>query len=93
MRMRQYVLLLICVLAATPASAQARESALQDEAVKWLQAYLRVDTINPPGNEAAGVQFFKAILDAEGIAVRDGGIGAGPRQYLGAPRRAAISRR
>ena len=44
-----------------------RREALPDEAVKWLQAYLRVDTINPPGNEAAGVQFFKAILDAEGI--------------------------
>ena len=33
----------------------------------WLQSYIRVDTINPPGNETAGVQFFKAILDAEGI--------------------------
>ena len=43
-------------------------SSLQNEAITWLQGYLRVDTINPPGNEAAGVQFLKAILDAEGIA-------------------------
>ena len=52
---------------ATPASAQVGASALQDEAVNWLQTYLRVNTINPPGNEIAGVRFLKAILDAEGI--------------------------
>ncbi len=67
MRMRHYVLLAVCLLVAAPASAQIRSSTLQDEAVKWLQAYLRVDTINPPGNETAGVEFFKAIFDAEGI--------------------------
>ncbi len=59
--------MVFCLLVATPALAQVSAQALQDEAVNWLQAYLRVDTINPPGNEAAGVQFFKAILDAEGI--------------------------
>jgi acetylornithine deacetylase/succinyl-diaminopimelate desuccinylase-like protein len=55
-------------LLATSASAQVRVPALQDEAVAWFQSYLRVDTINPPGNEAAGVQFFKKIFDAEGIS-------------------------
>ena len=58
---------MMCVLVAAPAWAQVRAIALQDEAVAWLQTYIRVDTINPPGNEAAGVQFFKAILEAEGI--------------------------
>ena len=58
---------MVCVLVATSASAQVRAPALQDEAVAWLQSYIRVDTINPPGNEAAGVQFLKKILDAEGI--------------------------
>jgi acetylornithine deacetylase/succinyl-diaminopimelate desuccinylase-like protein len=67
MRLRRSGLLMMCVLMAATASAQVRAGALQDEAVAWLQAYIRVDTINPPGNEAAGVQFFKAILDAEGI--------------------------
>jgi acetylornithine deacetylase/succinyl-diaminopimelate desuccinylase-like protein len=67
MRLRWSGLLVICVLMAATASAQVRAGALQDEAVAWLQAYIRVDTINPPGNETAGVQFFKAILDAEGI--------------------------
>ncbi len=67
MRRRRVGLLIVCLLVPTIASAQVRESALQDEAVAWLQSYLRVDTINPPGNEAAGVQFFKTILDREGI--------------------------
>ena len=36
-------------------------------AVDWMQQYLRVDTTNPPGNEMRAAQFFKKILDAEGI--------------------------
>ena len=65
--MRRTVILIACLLVASTASAQLSSTPLQDEAVRWLQAYLRVDTINPPGNEAAGVAFLKAILDAEGI--------------------------
>jgi acetylornithine deacetylase/succinyl-diaminopimelate desuccinylase-like protein len=38
-----------------------------DLAVQWLQEYLRVDTTNPPGNEAQAAAFFKKILDEEGI--------------------------
>jgi len=67
MRLRWSALAVVCVLVATSASAQLPAPSLQDEAVRWLQSYIRVDTINPPGNETAGVQFFKAILDAEGI--------------------------
>ena len=68
MRTRLSAALLLSVLLGTPCAVQVSEGALQDQALTWLQAYLRVDTINPPGNETAGVQFFKAILDAEGIA-------------------------
>ena len=67
MRLRRSALVMVCLLVATSAPAQVPAPALQDEAVRWLQSYIRVDTINPPGNEAAGVQFFKTILDAEGI--------------------------
>ena len=28
---------------------------LDDEAVSWLQEYLQVDTVNPPGNESRAV--------------------------------------
>ena len=56
----------------TPALASARISAehmqqYSDLAVDWMQQYLRIDTTNPPGNEMRGAQFFKKILDAEGI--------------------------
>ena len=57
------------LISATPAwlSAQIDLEALQDEAVQWLQEYIRLNTINPPGNETLGVAFFAEIFDAEGI--------------------------
>jgi acetylornithine deacetylase/succinyl-diaminopimelate desuccinylase-like protein len=55
------------VVAAISLSAPARAQSLADEAVAWLQTYLRIDTINPPGNESRAVDFYSAILDAEGI--------------------------
>ncbi len=39
----------------------------QDEAVTLLQEYLRIDTSNPPGNEALAVDFLKRIFDKAGI--------------------------
>ncbi len=41
--------------------------AIEHEALDWLQAFLRVDTINPPGNESRAVEFLGRILEAEGI--------------------------
>ncbi len=41
-----------------------------DLAVTWMQEYLRVDTTNPPGHEMRAVEFYKKILDAEGIENR-----------------------
>ena len=38
-----------------------------DMMVDWMQGYLRIDTTNPPGNEMRAAQFFKRILDQEGI--------------------------
>lgn len=38
-----------------------------DMMVDWMQAYLRIDTTNPPGNELRAASFFKRILDDEGI--------------------------
>jgi acetylornithine deacetylase/succinyl-diaminopimelate desuccinylase-like protein len=36
-------------------------------AVQWQREYLRIDTTNPPGNEARAAEFFKKILDEDGI--------------------------
>src|SRR3989440_761130 len=41
-----------------------------DLALQWEQEYLRIDTTNPPGNEARSAAFFKTIFDAEGIENR-----------------------
>jgi len=41
-----------------------------DLAMEWLQEYLRLDTTNPPGHELVAAQFFKKILDQEGIEAR-----------------------
>jgi acetylornithine deacetylase/succinyl-diaminopimelate desuccinylase-like protein len=38
-----------------------------DLAVDWMRDYLRINTSNPPGNELAAAQFFKKVLDQEGI--------------------------
>jgi len=55
------------------ASARVSAEHLQqysDLAVTWMQEYLRVDTTNPPGSEMRAVEFYKKILDAEGIENR-----------------------
>ncbi|MDA1370577.1 MAG: M20/M25/M40 family metallo-hydrolase [Proteobacteria bacterium] len=40
---------------------------LEDESVAWLQDFIRIDTINPPGNESRAVDFYASIFEAEGI--------------------------
>ena len=37
------------------------------QATEWLSDYIRVDTVNPPGNETRAVEWLGRILDAEGI--------------------------
>lgn len=41
-----------------------------DEAVKYLTEYIRVNTTNPPGNEALGASYLAGILTANGIESR-----------------------
>jgi acetylornithine deacetylase/succinyl-diaminopimelate desuccinylase-like protein len=57
----------ILLLASSNAQAGADLQALQDQAPALLQKYIRVDTVNPPGNEARAAKFFAAIFDKEGI--------------------------
>ena len=61
-------LLLALVACAAPAlAADVDLERLQNEAVERLQAYLRIDTTNPPGNETRAVEFLGRILEVEGI--------------------------
>lgn len=41
-----------------------------DLSLAWMQEYLRIDTTNPPGHEMQAVEFYKKILDQEGIENR-----------------------
>jgi acetylornithine deacetylase/succinyl-diaminopimelate desuccinylase-like protein len=50
------------------AQQEAGNDSLDQAAVDLLQAYVRLDTVNPPGNEIVGAQFFAEIFDAAGIA-------------------------
>jgi hypothetical protein len=43
-------------------------SKIGDAAFADLAAYLRVDTVNPPGNEKRGADFLAGLLAAHGIA-------------------------
>jgi acetylornithine deacetylase/succinyl-diaminopimelate desuccinylase-like protein len=40
---------------------------LTDEAVRHLQGYLRINTVNPPGREMEAALFFKRIFEAESL--------------------------
>ncbi|MCH8175201.1 MAG: M20/M25/M40 family metallo-hydrolase [Proteobacteria bacterium] len=64
MKTRRGLLLAVGLLLASQVNAQS----IEDEAVVWLQEFIQVDTVNPPGNESRAVDFYAAIFDAEGIA-------------------------
>jgi len=41
--------------------------AAREEAVRLLSDFVRVDTVNPPGNETRGARYLQSILEREGI--------------------------
>jgi acetylornithine deacetylase/succinyl-diaminopimelate desuccinylase-like protein len=47
---------------------EADWQALNEECIKHLQALIRLDTSNPPGNEALAVAYIKAQIEAAGVA-------------------------
>jgi acetylornithine deacetylase/succinyl-diaminopimelate desuccinylase-like protein len=59
------------LVSAGAASGQAPVDwqALQTEAVGTLQAYLRIDTSNPPGNVGPAVDLLAGVLERDGIPV------------------------
>src|SRR5262249_8446244 len=42
-------------------------TAARDEAVRYLSEFLRIDTVNPPGNETRGAKYLQSLLQREGI--------------------------
>lgn len=61
------LMLLAAAPPALPAEPNVDTAKLQDEAVKRIEQYIRINTTNPPGNEEQAVEFFARILAAEGI--------------------------
>jgi acetylornithine deacetylase/succinyl-diaminopimelate desuccinylase-like protein len=42
-------------------------SQLESDALNWLQDLVRINTVNPPGNELAAAKYIAGVLDKEGI--------------------------
>jgi acetylornithine deacetylase/succinyl-diaminopimelate desuccinylase-like protein len=59
--------LLLAAAPALGAQTPGDLSQLQDEAVRRITEYVRINTTNPPGNEAETMRFFARILHDEGI--------------------------
>ena len=66
MNLPKPLILLLAGCLVLPAYAQ-RDASLEDEAVRWLQELIQIDTVNPPGNEYRAVEFYARIFEAEGI--------------------------
>lgn len=63
--MRPYIILTVTLTLLL--NGQLSAQTLEDEAVGWLQDLIRIDTINPPGNETRAVEYFARLFEAEGI--------------------------
>jgi acetylornithine deacetylase/succinyl-diaminopimelate desuccinylase-like protein len=70
--MKQLFAAVLIVFMAEAASAQATFDwkALEGEATTALQAYLRIDTSNPPGDVTKAADLLSGILEREGIPVQ-----------------------
>jgi acetylornithine deacetylase/succinyl-diaminopimelate desuccinylase-like protein len=68
---RLWIFVLLCALSPSAAGGQAGPdwNALQSEAVRTIQAYVRINTSNPPGDVTKAADFLAGILQREGIAV------------------------
>ena len=48
-------------------AASASSASLRDEAVQLLQQLIRLDTVNPPGNETQAAELLRAYLEPFGV--------------------------
>jgi acetylornithine deacetylase/succinyl-diaminopimelate desuccinylase-like protein len=42
-------------------------SQLESDAINWLQQFIRINTVNPPGNELEAGKYLASLLEKEGI--------------------------
>lgn len=55
---------------AQPKTAQPDWAKLQEETMTHFQAIIRINSSDPPGNEAPVVEYLKSVLDKEGIPTK-----------------------
>lgn len=61
------VSLVLMLAGSAVAQASPDFSKAHDEALKFLTDLVRIDTSNPPGNEAKAAEYIKSVLETEGI--------------------------
>src|SRR5436190_6798218 len=62
---------LVCIVSASLASAQTPDwKAVENDAIKTLQGYVRINTSNPPGDVTKAADYLQDILKREGIEVK-----------------------
>jgi acetylornithine deacetylase/succinyl-diaminopimelate desuccinylase-like protein len=69
---RPLLLLLILALVTIPMAQTTTPdwSRIEEETMRHFQAILRMDTSDPPGQEAPAVEYLKSVLEREGIEVK-----------------------
>src|SRR5277367_3564189 len=66
--MRNLFVFALLAVGLLPAGAQTPDwSKINDEAMRYFQALVQIDSTDPPGNETRVVEYVKKVLDAEGI--------------------------
>ena len=58
---------LVCSLSLCAQQKPPDFTAAQDEGIQFLGGLVKIDTSNPPGNEARAAEYIKNVLAAEGI--------------------------
>ncbi|MBK89406.1 MAG: peptidase M20 [Gammaproteobacteria bacterium] len=62
------ILAVLCAGLGTTLATQAQSiDDYANDSIKRLSDYLKIDTINPPGNESRGVKYLGSLLDEAGI--------------------------
>lgn len=70
MRTRLVVAIVVACSVLALKAQPAASPEIEAETLKHFQALLRLDTSNPPGNEALAVEYLKQVLEKEGIPVQ-----------------------
>jgi acetylornithine deacetylase/succinyl-diaminopimelate desuccinylase-like protein len=85
--LKRHIGMAALAVALAPAAAGAQTApdwkAVEAEAIRTIQSYIRIDTSNPPGEVTKAADFLVAILEREGVPVKRYESGPGRSIVLG----------